>query len=333
MAVDESAIGAISEASAPEFALPQKRKWWQGVLHFIRKKPLGAIGFAIVGLMFIATLGWPTGNVGAPSLPDAPLGFEMGAPWFQRYGPEETFYAGGRLRIFEEPSSNHWLGTDKNGRDTWSRMVNGARRSLYIGIWALVIATVIGTTIGVISGYFAGAFDTFSQRGMDALQAFPPLVALILIVTIQPFTDGPSLTLAAVALGIVGIAAVQRIVRGVVLATAQQQYVEAARVVGATNSRIMIHYILPNIMASIIVVFSIGLGSVILAEAALSFVVPDKMPQGPSWGITLADSYPVIADQPWPGVSAALGIALAVLGFNLAGDALRDVLDPRLRVG
>jgi peptide/nickel transport system permease protein len=332
MAVDDQAIGGAI-AAAPDVAMPDQKKWWQGVLKFIRKKPLGALGFALVGFMFIATLGWPTGEVGVPSLPNAPLGFEMGDPWFQRYGAEETFYAGDRLRIYENPSANHWLGTDKNGRDTWSRIVNGARRSLYIGIWALAIATFIGAGIGVVSGYFGGMADTTSQRFMDALQAFPPLIALILIVTIQPFTDGPSLTLAAFALGIVGISSVQRIVRGVVLATREQQYVEAAKVIGATNARTMRYYILPNIMASIIVVFSTGLGVVILAEAALSFIVPDKMPQGASWGITLADSYPVIVDEPWPGVSAAMAIALAVLAFNLAGDALRDVLDPRLRVG
>jgi peptide/nickel transport system permease protein len=332
MSVDDQAIGTIPVA-APEMALPAQKKWWQGVLKFIRRKPLGAIGFGIVIVMFALTLGTPTGKVGVPSLPDAPLGFEMGAPWFQRYGPEDTFYKGTRLRIFEEPSANHWLGTDKNGRDIWSRIVNGARRSLYVGIWALAIATAAGTVIGIMSGYFGRWADTTAQRFMDALQSFPPLIALILIVTINPWTSGPSLTVAAFALGFVGIANVQRIVRGVVLSTREQQYVEAARVIGASDKRTMVYYILPNIMASIIIVFSTGLGIAILAEAALSFIVPDKLPQGPSWGLMLSESYPVIVDHPWPGVSAALAITLAVLGFNLAGDALRDVLDPRLRLG
>ena len=331
MAVDDTAISVVA-AAAPEYVRPQKA-WWHGVLKFIRKKPLGAIGFAMVGVLFFATLGTPTG-VGAPSLPNSPLIIEMGSPWMERYGVEDSFYDNsGRLRIFEGPSSAHWLGTDKNGRDVWARVINGARRSLWVGIWALFIATAIGTTIGVVSGYFGGLTDTVSQRFMDALQAFPPLIALILIVTIQPFTDGPSLTLAAFALGTVGVAAVQRIVRGVVLSTKEQQYVEASRVIGATHIRTMRYYILPNIMASIIVVFSTGLGTVILAEAALSFIVPDKMPQGASWGQMLADTYPVIANEPWPGVSAATAIALGVLAFNLAGDALRDVLDPRLRLG
>jgi peptide/nickel transport system permease protein len=329
MAVDDTAIGAVA-AAAPEYVRPQKA-WWHGVLKFARKKPLGAVGFTMAGVLFFMTLGTPTG-VAVPSLPNTPFGITMDSPWMERYGVEDNFYnEAGRLRIYEGPSSAHWLGTDKNGRDVWARVVNGARRSLWVGIWALLIATAIGTTIGVTSGYFGGHADTVSQRFMDALQAFPPLIALILIVTIQPFTDGPSLTLAAFALGIVGVAAVQRIVRGVVLSTKEQQYVEASRVIGATNIRTMRYHILPNIMASIIIVFSTGLGTVILAEAALSFIVPDKMPQGASWGQMLADTYPVIANEPWPGVSAAVAIALGVLAFNLAGDALRDVLDPRLR--
>jgi peptide/nickel transport system permease protein len=197
------------------------------------------------------------------------------------------------------------------------------------------LATLVGTFIGVITGYFRGAFDTGLQRFMDALQAFPPLLTLILILTLRPFTAEPSLVVAAFALGFVGIPQVQRIVRGVVLSTREQQYIDAARVIGATDARTMRYYILPNIMASVIVVFSTGLGVVILAEAALAFLVPQAVPaEGASWGLMLqtanADG---LATHPWPGIVSALAIALAVLGFNLAGDALRDVIDPRLRVG
>jgi peptide/nickel transport system permease protein len=268
-----------------------------------------------------------------PNLPNRPLGFELGEPWFQRYGPEEVFYnETGRPRVFEDPSANHWLGTDKNGRDVWARIVNGARRSLFVAVWALAIATFSGTTIGILSGYFGRWFDTIIQRLMDALQSFPPLIALILVISVNPLTSGPSLFVVAFALGLVGIPSVQRIVRGVVLATREQQYVEAARVIGASDVRTMVFYILPNIMASIIVVFSTGLGVAILAEAAVGFIAPDKLPTGPSWGPMLNEAQPVIVDNPWPGVSSAVAIALAVLGFNLAGDALRDVLDPRLRL-
>ena len=324
---------AIPQVAAPELGLPKQAAWWKGVLKFCRRKPLGAIGMGIVIVLGILTLGTPTGEVGVPELPDSPLGFELGPPWFQRYDPEANFFEpNGQTREYEDPTSNHWLGTDRAGRDVWSRTVNGARRSLFVGFWALGIATLIGTAIGVVSGYFGRWADTGVQRIMDALQSFPPLIALILIISVNPLTDGSNLMVVAIALGLVGIPTVQRIVRGVVLSTREQQYVEAARVIGASDIRTMAYYILPNITASIIVVFSTGLGVVILAESALGFIAPDKLPVGPSWGTALNEAQPVIADYPWPGMSAAGAIALAVLGFNLAGDALRDVLDPRLRL-
>jgi peptide/nickel transport system permease protein len=323
----------LPQVAAPELALPKQPSWWRGVLKFIRRKPLGAIGMGIVIFLFFLTLGTPTGEVGVPELPDRPLGFEMGPPWFQRYGPEDNFFdAENRVRQYENPTADHWLGTDKAGRDNWARIINGARRSLYVAVWALAIATVVGTGIGVISGYFGRGWDTGTQRIMDALQAFPPLIALILIISINPLTSGASLMVVAIALGLVGIPSVQRITRGTVLSTREQQYVEAARVIGASDKRTMAYYILPNIMAAIIVVFSTGLGVAILAESALGFIAPDKLPVGPSWGIMLNEAQPVIVDHPWPGLTSAFAICLAVLGFNLAGDALRDVLDPRLRL-
>ncbi len=307
---------------------------WENVFRFVRRKPLGAMGFALIIFLVAMTLGTPKAEIGIPQLPDRPLGFELGEPWLQRYRAEDVFFDNqARTSRYEAPSANHWLGTDNNGRDVWSRIVNGARRSVFVGLWAIAMATLLGTTIGVVSGYFGSWLDVIVQRVMDALQSFPPLVALILIVTINPLTENPSLIVAAFALGMVGTPTVQRIVRGVVLSTREQQYVEAARVIGASDLRTMAYYILPNIAASIIIVFSTGLGQVILAEAALSFVAPDKLPEAPSWGLMLNEAYPVIGDHPWPGLSAAGVIAMAVLGFNLAGDALRDVLDPRLRLG
>lgn len=314
--------------------MPGRPSVGRSIWKFIRKKPLGAIGFAIVIFMLVATLGLPNGKFGSPSIPDRPLGFELGSPFLQRYNSEQVFYnQRGRVQPFESPSFDHWLGTDKSGRDVWSRIVNGARRSLFVSIYALVMATAIGAAIGVVSGYFGKWMDTVTQRMMDALQSFPPLIALILIVTINPLTNGPNLFVIAFALGLVGIPSVQRIVRSVVLATREQQYVEAARTIGASDLRTMRYYILPNIMASIIIVFSTGIGVAILAESTLGFIAPDKLPEGTSWGVMLSDAYPVIVDHPAPGLAAAGAIALAVLGFNLAGDALRDVLDPRLRLG
>lgn len=335
MAFEEQALPQATTA-APEAAPAKRSHWWKGVLKFARRKPLGAIGFAIVGFLVLLTLGTPKLEFGTPDLPNRPLGFELGSPWLQRYSPDETFRESGRAKIFLGANSEHWLGTDKAGRDVWSRIVNGARRSLFVGLWALVLATGVGSTIGVVSGYFGRWFDTVIQRLMDALQSFPPLIALILIVSINPLTSTPNLFVIAISLGLVGIPSVQRIVRGVVLATREQQYVEAARTIGASDIRTMRYYILPNIMASIIIVFSTGLGVAILAESTLGFIAPDKLPPestaGPSWGIMLNEARPVLVDHPLPALAASCAIAMAVLGFNLAGDALRDVLDPRLRL-
>lgn len=331
MYLEEQAAAPV--AAEVEAVLPRRVTLRQGVWRFIRRKPLGALGFLLIIFLVAMTLGTPQAKFGVPDLPNRPLGFELGEPWLQRYRAEDVFYNDqNRVSSYEAPSADHWLGTDKAGRDVWARIVNGSRRSVFIGLWAMVLATFLGTTIGVISGYFGKLLDVLVQRVMDALQSFPPLVALILIVSINPLTSGPSLIVAAFGLGLVGTPTVQRIVRGVVLSTREQQYVEAARVIGASDLRTMVFYILPNIAASIIVVFSTGLGVIILAEAALSFVAPDKLPEGPSWGLMLNEAQPVIVDHPWPGLSSAGAIAMAVLGFNLAGDALRDVLDPRLRL-
>ena len=330
----ERAAEVTVPAPAEAATLPRRANPVQQVWKFIRKKPLGAIGFGLVLLLVAMTLGPPTGKVGAPSLPDRPFGFELGAPLMARYDDEDKFFdADGGLKQLAPPDADHWFGTDNNGRDTWARTVVGARRSLFVGIWALIVATFLGTVIGVVSGYFSGAIDTTTQRFMDALQAFPPLIALILIVSINPLASGDksSLMTTAVILGLVGITAVQRVIRSVVLSTREQQYVEAGRVIGATDFRIMTRYILPNIMASIIIIFSTGIGVVILAEAALSFIVAEKVPGGTSWGLALSESYTRLGSAPYPGLFAAGAIAVAVLAFNLSGDALRDVLDPRLR--
>ena len=322
---------------AVEAPLRKRANAGQNVLKFIKRKPLGAVGFAMIIFLFAMTLGTPKLEFGVPELPHRPFGFELGQPWMARYGEEEQFKSISTRRLAQntDPTIDNWLGTDSSGRDNWSRIVWGARRSLFLAVWALGIATAVGTFIGVMTGYFRGWLDTIGQRLMDALQSFPPLLTLILILTIAPFTSSPSLVVAAFALGFVGIPQVQRIVRGVVLSTREQQYVEAARVIGATDARTMRYYILPNIMASIIIIFSTGLGVVILAEAAIAFLVPNVLPsEGASWGLMLdqADNEG-IKDHPWPAIASAGAIALAVLGFNLAGDALRDVLDPRLRTG
>ena len=323
-------------AAPDEWTLPKRPSIAANLWKFVRRKPLGAFGVLVVLVMLAMTLGTPKADFGAPELPSRPLGFELGQPWLARYDAEATFFIAegpdaGRIARFNKPSADHWLGTDQGGRDTYSRMVFGARRSMFIGIWALTFATIVGTAIGVVSAYFRGWLDTLTQRIMDSFQAFPALLILILLVSLRP----PSLTVLALGLGFVGVTSVQRIARGVVFSTREQPFVEAARVIGATDLRTMVFHILPNIMAPLIVVFSIGLGAVVLAEAALSFLVPGRVPQDPSWGIMLSKTREFLPPeaQGYHTLAAGGAIVLSVLGFNLAGDALRDVLDPRLRVG
>ena len=343
----QAQAGAL--AAPADWTLPKRANVAANVWKFIRRKPLGAFGMFLVILMIAMTLGPPKAEFGAPELPNRPLGFELGKPFMARYEAKDVWKDGernalvGSIDRFLEPSGQHWFGTDRGGHDTYSRMVYAARRSLFIGLWALTFATIVGSAIGVVSAYFRGWSDTLVQRFMDSLQAFPPLLLLILIISLFE----PDLTIMAIALGFVGVTSVQRIVRGVVLSTREQPYVEAARVLGATDLRAMVFHILPNIMAPVIVVFTIGLGTVILAEAALAFIVPESVPSDPSWGIMLHFTqenlppfppflpFTILEGDPegYHTLAAGGAIVLAVLGFNLAGDALRDVLDPRLRVG
>ena len=329
---EEQAQPAVMTAPS-DWVMPTRPSVASGIWKFIRRKPLGAFGMLLVIAMLAMTLGTPKAEFGTPQLPSRPLGFELGKPWLARFRAETIFRdaESGRIARYFQPDADHWLGTDRGGRDTYSRMVYAARRSLFIGMWALTFATVIGTTVGVVSAYFRGWLDTVTQRLMDAFQAFPALLLLILVIA----AFNPNLTIMALALGFVGITSVQRIVRGVVFSTREQPYVEAARVLGATDLRTMVFHILPNIMAPIIVVFSIGLGAVILAEAALAFIVPARLPSAPSWGIMRSTTRAFLPPDPegYHTLAAGGAIVFSVLGFNLAGDALRDVLDPRLRVG
>ena len=232
------------------------------------------------------------------------------------------------LDRWESPlSSEHWLGTDQLGRDIYARIVVGARLAVLIGVGASLIAVVLGTVIGLFSGYFGGKLDLFLQRFVDGIQAFPGLVLLLLIVSVM---DQPSLPLTVLALGVLGFATSVRIVRSSVLAVSQATYIEAARSYGATSLRIMVQHVLPNILSSILIVFSISIGAYILAEASLSFLglgPADKT----TWGKMVNAGRVSLDLHPWESVLSGAAITIAVLGFNLAGDAIRDELDPRLR--
>ncbi len=223
------------------------------------------------------------------------------------------------------PSGKHWFGTDRAGHDLFSRVTEAARLSLYIGFFATLIGVVAGTILGLIAGGLGGNIDLVISRLMDALLSFPPIVLLLLLRSVTE----PSAIWVTLALSVLAIAPDQRIVRGAVIALREMPFVEAARTLGATNARVMLMHILPNIVAPLIVIFSITIGAFILAEAALSFLGLGTLDV--SWGKMIADGRQFIVQSPWTSLFAGLALTSLVFGFNVLGDALRDVFDPRLR--
>ena len=223
------------------------------------------------------------------------------------------------------PSGKHWFGTDRAGHDLYSRVTEGARLSLYIGFFATLIGVAAGTVIGLVSGGVGGNVDLGINRFMDAIQSFPPIVFLLLLRSVTE----PSALWVTLALSALAIAPVQRIVRGAVIALREAPFVEAARSIGASNARVMSIHILPNIVAPLIVIFSITVGAFILAEATLSFLGLGTLDV--SWGKMIADGRQFIVQSPWTSLFAGLALTSLVFGFNVLGDALRDVFDPRLR--
>jgi peptide/nickel transport system permease protein len=304
-------------------------------LRFARKRKLGALGIFLVALVLGTAIFSPV----LQRYDDARQ-FVIRNPNFQapqsagtsvldqlRAGKSEKDVSEFVTERFQSPNGAHWLGTDSFGRDIYARVIVGARLAVLIGIFASLISVAAGTIFGVVSGYFGGGVDLIVQRFVDALQAFPALVLLLLIV--QLF-DQPPLWVTIAALGFLGWATSVRIIRSAVLSISQQPYIEAARSFGATDLRLMLQHVLPNVMAPIIVVFSIGIGAYILAEAALSF-----LGLGPSaattWGKMVQAGRNGLDLHPWESLFAGAAITLTVLGFTLAGDAIRDELDPRLR--
>ncbi|HEY7909380.1 MAG TPA: ABC transporter permease, partial [Thermomicrobiales bacterium] len=213
------------------------------------------------------------------------------------------------------------------GRDTLSRVIYGARISLEVGIIAVGISLVIGVLLGLIAGYTGGATDAIIMRIMDGLLAFPALVLALAITAML----GPSLSNVMLAIGITGIPSFARLVRGQVLTTKQLEYVQAAQSVGASDWRLMLRHILPNILAPIIVQASISVAAAILAEAGLSFLGLGIQPPTASWGSMLNVAKGYLSRTAWLAIAPGTAIFVTVLGFNFLGDAIRDVLDPRLR--
>jgi ABC-type dipeptide/oligopeptide/nickel transport system permease subunit len=231
------------------------------------------------------------------------------------------------LRQFMPPSTEHWMGTDVQGRDVWARLVYGARISLAVGLISQSIALALGLTLGLIAGYYGRWIDDLVMRLADITLAFPTLLLLIAMVAALQ----PSLLVVFVTVGIVGWAGMARLVRGQVLVVRQLEYVHAARALGMRDRRIITRHVLPNVIAPVVIATTLGMAGAIMAEAALSFLGLGVQPPTPSWGAMIADGRDLsqLRSSPWTSLFPGLAIGATVLGFNLLGDALRDALDPR----
>ena len=280
-----------------------RRTTWGRIGTMARREPGGVIGLTIIlALVFIAVFA------------------DLIAP----YDPVAT---NGRERLLGI-SAAHIFGTDEQGRDVFSRIVFGTRAAMMISTTAVVISTLCSLTIGMTSAYIGGLYDLILQRFMDAFQTLPGLVIALAILSVFP-RNVVSLT---VVLAILFIAGPARVVRGATLSIKENQYVEAARAIGAGSPRILILHILPNIMPVLIVSFSVAIGAAILVEASLSFLGYGIPPPNPTWGIMLSTgARQYMQYQPTMAIFPGVFISLTVLGFNMVGDAVRDLFDPYLR--
>jgi peptide/nickel transport system permease protein len=243
------------------------------------------------------------------------------APWVATTDPIRTDWA----KIRKAPSWAHPFGTDDLGRDGFSRVVWGARISMQAGVFSILLAMAIGVPVGLVAGYYRGALDQVIMRLTDAWLAFPFLILAIGLVTIL----GPSLTNATLAIGLGATPTYVRLTRGLVLSTKEEDYVHGARALGAGDLRVMTRHILPNVASAILVQATVAVPTAIIAEAVLSFLGLGVQPPAPSWGTMLNAAQQFLEQAPWMAYWPGLAIFTLALSFNLAGDGLRDVLDPR----
>ena len=243
------------------------------------------------------------------------------APYVATHGVEQM----DMRNRFALPTAQHLLGTDNFGRDLWSRMVFGARISLTIAIISVVCSAAIGTVVGLVAGYFGGWVDQVLMRITDIFLGFPAIVLALAIVAVL----GPGVLNVSFAIIVVAWTEYARVVRSTTLVLREQNYVQAARALGASPARIIFREVLPNALGPIIVLASLGLGTAIISESALSFLGFGLPPPTPTWGWTLSYGTKFMRDAPWLSIISGATIMVTVLGFNLLGDGLRDILDPR----
>lgn len=308
---------AAGTADEIVLALPERRRRLRRLGQMARQRPLGALGAGIIFVLIVAALfGQDISAYGTTIVPGfAPHPAEKADP----------------INKLAAPSwPDHIAGTDVIGRDLFSRIIFGARTAMIIGIAATGIGIAIGTLIGTVSAYAGGFMDLFIQRVSDSMQALPPLVLMMVLVTMM----SPGIGTVVFVIVIFLVPGTQRVIRGTVLSIKEFTYIEAARSVGATAPRIVLRHIVPNIVAPIMVLATITIGGTILAEAALSFLaLGANSAENPTWGFVLyeATQRGNLTKWPWLALTPGAAITLVVFAFNVFGDAIRDILDPRLR--
>ncbi|MFB6087018.1 MAG: ABC transporter permease [Haloarculaceae archaeon] len=278
-----------------------RRQRYRSFLRRLRSNPKALVGLAIVGALLLVALF---------------------APYIAPYSPTEIHV----MKRTQAPSLVHPFGTDNFGRDVFSRVIMGSRISLFVGFTSVAIATVFGVPIGIIGGYYGGWTDETLMRLMDAMMSFPPVLLALVVVTAL----GSSLTNVLLALGFVYTPFFARVSRSATLSTVNDEYVEAAEARGEGDFYILFREILPNTMAPVLVQASISVAFAILAAAALSFLGLGTQPPTPSWGLMINNARGYLDSAPWMAIFPGLAIGVTVLGFNMLGDALRDVLDPKV---
>lgn len=281
----------------------QHRSWMiEALITLVKTKPLGIFGGGVVVLLLLTALL---------------------APYLAPYGYEDIV-----SKRLSAPSARFWLGTDYIGRDILSRIIFGARLSVFIGFGAIAVGTLGAALIGILTGYFGGKLDMFVQRIVDSIMAFPMLILIISVIAII----GLGILNLILALGFLMAANNSRVIRSAVLSIKESQYIESAHASGAGHIRILFYHILPNVMPPIIVIATVNIGSIILIEASLSFLGLGVPPPNPSWGGMLSgQTMGFFRRAPWLALFPGAALSLTVFAFNMFGDALRDVLDPRLR--